>query len=168
MTDQSLHFLFSLLHLVGIIMFAGGQFWFAVLTSRSSNLDDETQNRFIVGLLPRIANFNGLGILILLVSGVWRLFIWDQPGLLLLPSLYGWMLLAKLVIYMVLVVNGMFIEHRNIGRLQERLRGAENPSQDAEFRRCWRGLKLRSRLNFALTMIIVGIGETLPFTASPG
>ncbi|MBI3090256.1 MAG: hypothetical protein HYY96_06270 [Candidatus Tectomicrobia bacterium] len=176
--------IFSLLHILGLILFAGGQLWFAIITS-AAEADEILDSpgplaaalassgasaghgdmpglvpRVIVGLLPRIANFNGLGILLLLVSGVGRLLVWRQPGLLLLPSLYGWLLFAKLLLYLTLVVNGIVIEHRHIATLV-RVHDSSAPDDLALFRRHWLALRRRSRVNFVLTMVMVVLGETL-------
>lgn len=178
--------IFSLLHILGIILFAGGQLWFAIITSAAAVEADDPLGppgplaaalassgaiaergpmpglapRVIVGLLPRIANFNGLGILLLLVSGVGRLLVWRQPGLLLLPTLYGWLLFAKLLLYLVLVINGIFIEHRHIAALL-RLHASSAASDVTIFRQHWLALRRRSRVNLVLTMVMVVLGETL-------
>ena len=45
-------------------------------------------------------------------SGVLRLLVWGEPGLIFLPDPYGWLLFSKLVLYMLIVLNGALIERR--------------------------------------------------------
>ena len=127
----------TLLHLVGILLLVGGHIWFGFLTAMTERYKDQEGARFLARHLPLMANMFGIGVLLLFGSGVLRLLVWGEPGLIFLPDPYGWLLLSKLVLYMLIVINGALIERRYLPYvLQERLRPYW----------CWYGTALDIRL----------------------
>src|SRR2546426_12047307 len=74
--------------------------------------NDREGARFLARHLPLMANMVGIGVLLLFGSGVLRLLVWGVPGLIFLPDPYVWLLFSKLVLYMLIVINGALIERR--------------------------------------------------------
>src|SRR5262249_24423931 len=118
-----LEYLGTLLHLVGMLLFVGGHIWFGFLTALTERQPDHSGARFLATHLLFMASGFGVGVVLLFGSGVLRLLVWGEPGLIFLPDPYGWILLSKLALYMVIVVNGILIERRYLPYvLQERPR----------------------------------------------
>ncbi len=89
-------------------------------------------------------------------SGLLKLLMWGEPGLIFLPDLYGWIFLSKLLLYIVIVGNGLLIERRYLPRVTHR---------DGEDRHvAWAQVKIRARLNLVLVLVVVALGETLRFS----
>ena len=55
-----------------------------------------------------MANMCGIGVLLLFVQWCAAAHL-GEPGLIFLPDPYGWLLLSKLVLYMLIVINGALI-----------------------------------------------------------
>jgi hypothetical protein len=111
-----------------------------------------------------MANGFGIGVLLLFGSGLLKLLLWGEPGLIFLPDPYGWILLSKLVLYMLLVGNGMLIERRYLPQLLQCL--SETPGMPARLRMtlAWQQIKVRARLNLLLILVIVALGETMRYS----
>jgi hypothetical protein len=71
--------------------------------------------------------------------------------------------LAKLTLYIAIVVNGIVIERRYIIRLVKLGLPEVGDRISAELASTWAALQRQARLNFALIMIVVALGETLRF-----
>lgn len=155
-----MEFVASLLHILGLMLFGGGQIWLALLMSRAESSPTPQAKSFVLGSLRHLSVAMGAGILMLWGSGVGRLLIWKNPGLLFLPQLYGWILMAKILLYIVIVANGILIERRYIWGM------SQNTSlwSDESFPQKWEGLKLLSRMNLLLTLVVVALGEALRFS----
>ena len=95
-----LEYLGTLLHLVGMLLLVGGHIWFGFLTALAERQQDRDGARFLATQLPLMATAFGVGVLLLFGSGMLRLFVWGEPGLIFLPDPYGWLLLSKLLLYM--------------------------------------------------------------------
>jgi hypothetical protein len=153
---QVLEYFGTLLHLIGMLVFVGGHIWFGILTALAEREPQPAGERFLAAALPVLANGFGLGVLLLFGSGLLKLLIWGEPGLIFLPDLYGWLFLSKLVLYMVIVVNGLMIERRYLPRVA----GLTGKETDV----AWAQIKSRARLNLVLVLVVVALGETLRFS----
>jgi thiosulfate reductase cytochrome b subunit len=152
----------TLLHLVGMFLLVGGHIWFGFLTAMTERYKDREGARFLARHLPLMANVFGIGILLLFGSGVLRLLVWGEPGLIFLPDPYGWLLLSKLVLYMLIVINGALIERRYLPYvLQER---QETTGTALHLTAAWSQVKVRARLNLLLVLIVVALGEALRYS----
>lgn len=152
----------TLLHLVGMLLLVGGHIWFGFLTAMTERDNDREGAQFLARRLPLMANVFGIGVLLLFGSGVLRLLVWGEPGLIFLPDPYGWLLLSKLVLYMLIVINGALIERRYLPYvLQER---SETPGTTPRLTAAWGQVKVRARLNLLLVLIVVALGEALRYS----
>ena len=93
-------------------LLVGGHIWFGFFTAMTERRKDREGAQFLALHLPFMANVFGIGVLLLFGSGVLRLLVWGEPGLIFLPDPYGWLLFTKLVLYMLIVINGALIERR--------------------------------------------------------
>jgi hypothetical protein len=156
-------YLSTLLHLIGLLLLAGGHLWLAVCSVKAEQSAFDYGQRFLFELLPTISTLFGVGTLLLFWSGMAKLLLWYEPGFIFLPLPYGWILLTKLMLYIAIVINGVVIERRHIVRLVK-LRLPETGERiSTELATTWSALQRQARLNFALIMIVVACGETLRF-----
>ena len=153
----------TLLHLIGLLMLAGGHLWLAVCTVKAEQSPFDHGRRFLLELLPTMSTLFGIGVLLLFSSGMAKLLLWYEPGFIFLPLPYGWILLAKLMLYIAIVVNGIVIERRHIVRLVKLGPPEVGDRISAELASTWAALQRQARVNFALIMIVVALGETLRF-----
>jgi uncharacterized membrane protein len=153
----------TLLHLLGLLMFAGGHLWLAVSSVKAEQSRFDYGQRFLLELLPTMSMLFGIGVLLLFFSGMAKLLLWYEPGFIFLPLPYGWILLAKLLLYITIVVNGMVIERRHIMQLMKLGLPEVGDPVSAELASTWGNLQRQARLNFVLIMIVVALGETLRF-----
>jgi hypothetical protein len=159
-----LEYVATLLHLVGMLLLVGGHIWFGFLTALTERRQDRDGARFLATQLPLMATVFGVGVLLLFGSGVLRLFVWGEPGLIFLPDPYGWLLLSKLVLYMIIVLNGVLIERRYLPYvLQERPR-LSGAGTELHLTAAWSQVKVRARLNLLLILIVVALGEALRYS----
>ena len=159
-----LEYLATLLHLVGMLLFVGGHIWFGFLTALTERRQDRDGARFLATQLPLMATVFGVGVLLLFGSGMLRLFVWGEPGLIFLPDPYGWLLLSKLVLYMIIVLNGVLIERRYLPYVfQERPRSS-GAGTELQLTAAWSQVKVRARLNLVLILIVVALGEALRYS----
>jgi hypothetical protein len=162
--SQFLDYLGSLLHIVGMLLLAGGHIWFGLFSASAERRRDHAGVRFLATMLPLMANTFGVGILLLFGSGVLKLLVWGEPGLIFLPDPYGWILLSKLLLYMIIVGNGVLIERRY---LPYALRESSVPSEVAAIWRpttAWYQVKMRARLNLLLILVVVALGEAMRYS----
>jgi uncharacterized membrane protein len=153
----------TLLHLIGLLIFVGGHLWLAIGSVKAEQSPFDYGQRFLLELLPTVSTLFGIGVLLLFFSGMAKLLLWYEPGFIFLPLPYGWILLAKLILYVAIVVNGILIERRHIVRLVKLGLPEVGDRISTEVASTWAGLQRQARLNFALIMIVVALGETLRF-----
>ncbi|HSF30452.1 MAG TPA: hypothetical protein VLK82_08285 [Candidatus Tectomicrobia bacterium] len=156
-------YLSTLLHLIGLLLLAGGHLWLAVCSVKADQSTFEYGHRFLLELLPTVSTLFGVGLLLLFSSGMAKLLLWYEPGFIFLPLPYGWILLTKLMLYIVIVINGIVIERRYIARLLKLGLPETGDRVSTELATTWSALQRRARLNFALIMVVVACGETLRF-----
>jgi hypothetical protein len=154
----------TLLHLVGILLLVGGHIWFGFLTAVTERRQDHDGARFLARHLPLMANLFGSGVLLLFGSGVLRLLVWGEPGLIFLPDPYGWLLLSKLVLYMLIVINGALIERRYLPHVLEERPDPTGAGTALHLTAAWSQVKVRARLNLLLVLIVVALGEALRYS----
>ena len=161
---QILEYLGTLLHIVGMLLLAGGHIWFGLVSALAERRRDHEGVRFLAMALPLLANGFGIGVLLLFGSGLLKLLLWGEPGLIFLPDPYGWILLSKLVLYMIMVGNGMLIERRYLPQVLQRL--SETPEVAARLRMtpAWQQVTVRARLNLLLILVIVALGEAMRYS----
>jgi uncharacterized membrane protein len=150
-----LDYLSTLLHVLGMLLFVGGHIWFGILCRRAERQSRRSSEGFLELVLPVVANGLGVGVLLLFGSGLLKLFLWGEPGLIFLPDLYGWLMLGKLVLYMVIVGNGIWIERHYLPEVY-----AAGPNVAL----AWTHIKTRARVNLLLALVVVALGETLRFS----
>jgi hypothetical protein len=154
-----LEYLGTLLHILGMVLFVGGHIWFSVFSAVAERRRDEGGVRFLAASLPLLANGFGMGVLLLFGSGVLKLLLWGEPGLIFLPDPYGWMLLSKLLLYMVIVGNGVLIERRYLPYVLQ-----DTPDLAPALTNAWAQIKLRARLNLVLILEVVALGEAMRYS----
>jgi len=154
----------TLFHLVGILFLVGGHIWFGFLTAMTERHQDHDGARFLARHLPLMANMFGLGVLLLFGSGVLRLLVWGEPGLIFLPDPYGWLLLSKLVLYMLIVINGALIERRYLPYVLQERSDTTGAGPALHLTAAWSQVKVRARLNLLLVLIVVALGEALRYS----
>ena len=115
-----LDYLSTFVHLIGMLLFVGGHIWFGIFTAMAERHQRRVDEQVLAAHLPILANAFGVGVLLLFGSGLLKLLLWGEPGLIFLPDLYGWILLSKLVLYMIIVANGIVIERRYLPVVQAR------------------------------------------------
>lgn len=157
-----LEYLGTLLHMLGIVLFVGGHVWFGLLSALAERRRDADGVRFLRTALPLIANVFGCGVLLLFGSGVLKLLVWGEPGLIFLPDPYGWIFLSKLLLYVVIVGNGMLIERRYVPAVFAQAAAATG--ETPEFSAGWRRLKMHTRLNLVLILVVVALGEAMRYS----
>ena len=86
-----LEYIGTLVHLIGMLLFVGGHIWFGLCTARAEQQPQREGERFLAATLPLFTNGFGIGVLLLFASGLLKLLVWGEPGLIFLPDLYGWM-----------------------------------------------------------------------------
>jgi hypothetical protein len=153
----------TLLHLIGLLMLAGGHLWLAVCSVKAERSAFDYGQRFLLELLPTLSTLFGVGVLLLFFSGMAKLLLWYEPGFIFLPLPYGWILLTKLMLYIAIVINGILIERRHLMRLVKLGLPEVGDRISAELATTWAALQRQARLNFALIMVVVAFGETLRF-----
>jgi len=153
----------TLLHLIGLLLLAGGHLWLAVCTVKAEQSCLDYGQRFLLELLPTFSTLFGVGVLLLFASGMAKLVLWYEPGFIFLPLPYGWILLTKLMLYIAIVVNGIVIDRRYLARLVKLGLPEGGDRISAELASTWAALQRQARLNFALIMVVVAFGETLRF-----
>ncbi|MGQ4810345.1 hypothetical protein NKDENANG_03803 [Candidatus Entotheonellaceae bacterium PAL068K] len=159
--SQFLDYLSTLLHIVGIVLLAGGHIWFGLLSALAERRRDREGVRFLATTLPLMANVFGVGVLLLFGSGALKLLLWGEPGLIFLPDPYGWLLLSKLLLYMLIVGNGLLIERRYLPHVWQ-----QNPAEMSRASpptAAWHQVKMRARLNLLLILVVVALGEALRY-----
>jgi uncharacterized protein YqhQ len=156
-------YLSTLLHLIGLLLLAGGHLWLAVCSVKADQSNFDYGQRFLLELLPTISTLFGVGLLLLFSSGMAKLLLWYEPGFIFLPLPYGWILLTKLMLYIVIVINGIVIERHYIVRLMKLGLPEMGDRISTELASTWSALQRQARLNFALIMVVVACGETLRF-----
>jgi hypothetical protein len=161
---QVLEYLGTLLHIIGMLLLAGGHIWFGLVSALAERQHDHAGVRFLASALPLMANGFGMGVLLLFGSGLLKLLLWSEPGLIFLPDPYGWILLSKLVLYMIMVGNGMLIERRYLPQLLQHLSEAPGVTTRLRLTPAWQQLKLRARLNLLLILVIVALGEAMRYS----
>jgi hypothetical protein len=154
----------TLFHLVGILLLVGGHIWFGFLTAMTERHNDREGAQFLARHLPLMANMFGIGVLLLFGSGVLRLLVWGEPGLIFLPDPYGWLLLSKLVLYMIIVINGALIERRYLPYVLQEHVDTTGASPALPLTSAWLQVKVRARLNLLLVLIVVALGEALRYS----
>ena len=153
----------TLLHLIGLLMLAGGHLWLAVCSVKAEQSSFDYGQRFLLELLPTISTLFGVGVLLLFFSGMAKLLLWYEPGFIFLPLPYGWILLTKLMLYIAIVINGILIERRHMVQLIKLGLPEVGDRISTELATTWAALQRQARLNFALIMVVVAFGETLRF-----
>jgi hypothetical protein len=153
----------TLLHLIGLLILAGGHLWWAVGSVKAEQSRFDYGQRFLLELLPMMSTLFGIGVVLLFSSGMAKLVLWYEPGFIFLPLPYGWILLTKLILYTIIVVNGMVIERRHIARLIKLGLPEVGDRISAELADAWAALQGQARVNFVLIMVVFALGETLRF-----
>lgn len=161
---QALEYLGTFLHLVGMLLFVGGHLWFGVLTAVTERRQDRDGARFLAQQLPLLANIFGGGVLLLFGSGVLRLLVWGEPGLIFLPDPYGWLLLSKLILYMIIVLNGVLIERRYLPHVLQAVPAEAGVGPSWRLTPAWTQLKTRARFNLLLILLVVALGEAMRYS----
>jgi uncharacterized membrane protein len=159
---QVLEYLGSLLHIIGMILFVGGHIWFSVFSAVAERRHGPDGVRLVTALLPLLANGFGLGVLLLFGSGVLKLLLWGEPGLIFLPDPYGWILLSKLLLYIIIVGNGILIERRYLPHVVQA--EAHSPGAARLTAHAWAQVKLRARVNLVLILVVVALGEAMRYS----
>jgi uncharacterized membrane protein len=162
MYSHFLEYFASLVHILGMILFVGGHIWFSVFSAMAERRQEQGDIRFLAASLPLLATGFGVGVLLLFGSGVLKLLLWGEPGLIFLPDPYGWILLSKLLLYMVIIGNGILIERRYLPyvlQAQPRTPGRSSATTSA-----WSQVTLRARLNLVLILIVVALGEAMRYS----
>jgi hypothetical protein len=154
----------TLLHLIGLLLLAGGHLWLIVCSVKAEQSSFDYGQRFLLELLPTLSTLFGVGVLLLFASGMAKLVLWYEPGFIFLPLPYGWILLTKLLLYIVIVLNGVWIDRRHIGRLIKLGLPEAGDRINPDLAITWAALQRQARLNFALIMVVVAFGETLRFS----
>jgi hypothetical protein len=147
-----------------MLLLVGGHIWFGFLTAMTERRKDHEGARFLALHLPLMANVFGIGVLLLFGSGVLRLLVWGEPGLIFLPDPYGWLLLSKLVLYMLIVINGALIERRYLPYVLEERPDTTGAGTVLYLTAAWSQVKVRARLNLLLVLIVVALGEALRYS----
>lgn len=163
---ELLEFLCAVGHLFGLLLVVGGHLVLAVLAG--SGLATPA---LLARLLPRLPNLVGVGMLLLFASGATRVVLWGGLPALFLPEPYGWVLLAKLSLYCLVVGLGIVIERRYLPRLQAAARQAMPSAGSGVVQSLgaaastprWEGLLTLARVNFLLVAVIAALGLTLKF-----
>jgi hypothetical protein len=153
----------TLLHLLGLLLLAGGHLWLAVCSVKAEQSSFDHGQRFLLELLPTLSTLFGVGVLLLFCSGLAKLILWYEPGFIFLPLPYGWILFTKLMLYSAIVVNGILIERRHITRLVKLGLPEAGDRISTELAAAWMALQRQARLNFVLIMVVMAFGETLRF-----
>lgn len=153
----------TLIHILGLLLLAGGHLWLSLCTRQAARSRFDYGQRFLVELVPSFSTVFGMGVLLLFASGLAKLLLWYEPGFLFLPRPYGWILLTKLLLYMGIVVNGVIIERKFVVELVKLGLPEAGDVISDELAHTWMGLQRQARLNFALIMVVVALGETLRF-----
>ncbi|HXH09875.1 MAG TPA: hypothetical protein VNP04_08965 [Alphaproteobacteria bacterium] len=153
----------TLVHLLGLLMLAGGHLWLALSAGKAECSRFDYGQRFLIEFLPTLSTLFGVGILLLFSSGLAKLLLWYEPGFIFLPLPYGWILLTKLILYVVIVVNGILIERWHLSRLMKLGLPEGSDPIGIELTHTWGAVQRQARLNFVLIMIVVALGETLRF-----
>jgi hypothetical protein len=159
---QFLEYLSTLLHLIGMLLFAGGHIWFGWFSALVERRQDHEGRRFLAASLPFMANVFGVGVLLLFGSGVLKLLLWSEPGLIFLPDPYGWILLSKLLLYMCIVGNGIIIERRYLPYVMQEQPGASGT--ETPLSAAWYQVTMRARLNLLLILVVVALGEAMRYS----
>lgn len=160
---HALEYLGTFLHLLGMLLFVGGHLWFGVLTAITERHQDRDGARFLAQHLPVMANLFGGGVLLLFGSGVLRLLVWGEPGLIFLPDPYGWLLLSKLLLYMLIVLNGIQIERRYLPYVLREVPASADTPRRWHVTPAWHQLKTRARFNLLLILLAVALGEAMRY-----
>jgi len=161
---QVLEYVGTLLHMVGILLLVGGHIWFGFLTAMTDRRKDREGAQFLALHLPFMSNVFGVGVLLLFGSGVLRLLVWGEPGLIFLPDPYGWLLFTKLVLYMLIVINGALIERRYLPYVLQERPVITGTGTVLHLTAAWSQVKVRARLNLLLVLIVVALGEALRYS----
>jgi hypothetical protein len=151
-----LEYLSTLLHIVGIVLLAGGHVWFGWCTALAERRRDRDGVRFLASMLPLMANVFGIGVLLLFGSGLLKLLLWGEPGLIFLPDPYGWILLSKLFLYVLIVGNGLIIERCYLPVVVQE--ASLQPTA------AWYQVTMRARLNLVLILVVVALGEAMRYS----
>ncbi len=160
---HALEYVGALVHLMGMLLFVGGHVWFGIMTVVVERQQDHDGARFLAQHLPRLANVFGAGVLLLFGSGLLRLLVWNEPGLLFLPDPYGWILFSKLILYMLIVINGAVIERRYLPHVLQACPAPSGTGTVWQITPAWAHVKMHARLNLLLALVAVALGEALRY-----
>jgi len=162
--NHVLEYLATLLHLIGMLLFAGGHIWLGVFTAVAERQGNREGEWVLAAMLPSIANGFGIGVLLLFGSGLLKLVLWGEPGLIFLPAPYGWILLSKLLLYLIIVGNGIVIERRYLPQALPVRTGRTDGQMGLASIQAWSRVKMLARLNLLLILVVVALGQTLRFS----
>ncbi len=157
-----LEYLSTLFHILGLVLLVGGHVWFGLFSAWADRRRDRDGVRFLMAALPLMANGFGVGVLLLFGSGVLKLLLWGEPGLIFLPDPYGWILLGKLLLYIGIVTNGILIERRYLSRVLQP--DSTQPVAASRSTVAWTQIKMRARLNLVLILVVLALGEALRYS----
>jgi uncharacterized membrane protein len=157
-----LEYFASLVHILGMILFVGGHIWFSVFSAMAERRQEQGDIHFLVASLPLLATGFGVGVLLLFGSGMLKLLLWGEPGLIFLPDPYGWILLSKLLLYMVIIGNGILIERRYLPYVLQAQ--SHTPDRARATTNAWSQITLRARLNLVLILVVVALGEAMRYS----
>jgi hypothetical protein len=90
--------------------------------------------------------------------------VWGEPGLIFLPDPYGWLMVSKLMLYMIIVGNGLLIERRYLPYVLRELPTPVDPGARQRVTAAWWQVTVRARLNLVLTLVVVALGEALRYS----
>ena len=153
MVTNPQYFIGLLLHIIGLVVFFCGQLY--ILTKVKWSKDPNVQSS-IVKRLPRLFKITNWGLLISFSGGVLSLIALNEPDFFGLPKTWGWIMLAKLLLYMMLSISSIIIVEKNVPDVIASATVWEK-SSDQSFKAI-KNLKRILKVNLMVSLLIVVLG----------
>ncbi len=146
-----------LLHVLGLIIWAGGEIWITMFVMKSQKSPRPHGRAFILEVLKTVNKMMWTGAVLLGVGGVLRIIgmnavsLWTDPS-----TLWGAMMLTKHGLLVIVIISSIIISTRVSPTMEKNAPGPnEQPSET--FLKASELLEKLSRTNFLLTMIVIVI-----------
>lgn len=143
------------LHTFGVVIYAGGVIWVTIINILAQKSPRPHGKAFYMEIIGTIRNLLVSGIVLLSIGGILRL----SPflGFLTFATIWGTMMIIKLLLVAFVFANGMYVGYGLAPRLLAKAPRGPNEGPSPEFIRQARTVARLSQANFPIVIVILVI-----------
>ena len=158
------------LHVVAISVWIGGLAMLVfVLRGAISPLDLVNRGRLLASVLVRFSTIAGVCVAVVLLTGIVQSFVYVRNLDNLLDTEYGQILLAKILVFVVMLAIGGYNRQRSVPRLRKIADGGETPGRAGVLlRRALRGEVVLAVVVLAITGALAGFAPATAYSTPTG